>query len=268
MDHLMNKTVVIIDSSYFNFYRFYATRNWYNYSPERRTAAKDIGWRNNPVFMTTFEKMWFKTIKDLCKKFAVQQRDLIFARDGTQVWRYDIYPQYKATRHPCVEQLDAPGPVFKYVNENFHSQLDAKVVRVDTAEADDVIATAVSYVLKAKPSAKIVIITGDHDLLQLSKPGTVDIYKLNGLTKITAEKPYIELMKKILAGDPSDNIPSVYKGCGKKTAQRLAEDPVALQSVMDKYSESYNLNRTLIDFNCIPQKVINAIVKELRLVNL
>lgn len=255
-------SIVIIDSSYYNFYRYFATVRWYGYSDERKKASEGVAWLDNETFMHTFEKMWFENIKKICKKFNVQQEDIIFARDGKDVWRYKIYPQYKAHRADDESQDDvhSPGPVFKHVNENYHSKLGAYVIRYDRAEADDIAAIAVRYIRIVEPEKKIYLITGDHDFLQLSEPNHVEIYQLKGWKQITVDDPYSALMSKILAGDPSDNIPPIYKGCGKKTAQRLIKDNKELKQMLQEHGrEQYDMNRTLVDFNYIPSDIVEEI---------
>lgn len=254
-------TKVIIDSSYYNFYRFYATVSWYNYSPERKEEAEGVGWIDNPTFMKTFEKMWFENIKKIIKKFDVTEQDIIFARDGRDVWRYKLYPEYKANRVDTNNNdIHSPGAVFKHINEVFHPQLQSTVLRLEQAEGDDIAAVTTQYIRTVQPETKIVIITGDHDFLQLSEPGHIELYQLKGWKKITTDDPHTSLMTKILAGDPSDNIPSIYKGCGKKTAQRLANDPDALSNALEKYGrKQYDLNCTLVDFNNIPQHIVEEI---------
>lgn len=255
-------TVVLIDSSYYNFYRFFATVRWHNYSEDRKKAADGVYWLDNETFMKTFEKMWFEHITKICKKFSCTESDIIFARDGRDVWRYKIFPEYKAHRDDGeTDEPHAPGPVFKYVNEHFHPRLVSTILRHEQAEGDDIIAICVRYIRAVFPNNKIVVITGDHDLLQLCEPPFVEIYKLNGkdYTKITTE-PHLALMTKILAGDPSDNIPGIYKGCGKKTAERLAGDPKELREMLEKHGDAqYQLNCQLVDFDYIPQDIASDI---------
>lgn len=249
---------VLIDSSYFNFYRFYATLRWYNYSPERREIPVNL---QNETFMKTFEKMWFQTLRELQKRFGVSEEDLIFARDGHDVWRYKIYADYKAQRSAVPDlESEIPGPVFRYVNANFHSRLQSKIILVEEAEADDIIAITTNYLRTVRPTEKIIIITGDHDLLQLSESDWVELYTLNKWKRITVDEPRKALMTKILAGDPSDNIPSIYKGCGKKTAEKLIADPKLLETALQKHGrKQYDLNCRLVDFAYIPEDLVEVI---------
>jgi len=252
--------IVLIDSSYFNFYRFTATQRWYNYDPERVEAAVDVEWANNPIFMTTFEKMWFETITKLAKKLGVKTSDLIFARDGANVWRYEIFPEYKAARAGPAGPM-GPSAVFKVINSQFHKRLGVRVLRVDQAEADDIIAITARYIQTVFPEREIVVITGDHDLLQIVG---VRLYKLCGgrniIAEITANDPHIAKMTKILAGDPSDGIPQAFPKVGKVTARKIAEDPELLEQMIEKYGrEQYDLNCTLVNFEHIPKRIVKEI---------
>jgi len=263
----MGKKLLLIDSSYYNFYRFFATKSWYSRSPDRVAEGAGLEWINNPVYMQTYEKMWFETIKKLRKMFTPDH--IVFARDGNDVWRYKIYPEYKANRissSPTDNDNEGPGPVFKHTNEHFHPKVDnATTIRVAKAEADDIIAIAVEYYRENIPGCEITIISGDHDLLQLSRPG-VQIYNLKGkkFTNISTTDPYGSKMQKILAGDPSDNIKSAFPRCGKKTAEKLASDPALFQQWIDKHgTKQYNLNCSLVDFAYIPAEIKHTILGEL-----
>lgn len=257
----MGQKILLIDSCYYNFYRFNATKSWYNRSPERVEEGKDVEWLDNLIYMNTYEKMWFETIKKLHKMFEPDHT--IFARDGNDVWRYKHYPKYKANRAVVTTgENNGPGPIFKHTNKYFHSKVpNSTTIRVPQAEGDDIIAVAVEYYKSL--GYDVTIITGDKDLLQLSG---VQIYNLKGkkFTNITSDNPYESKMQKILSGDPSDNIKGSFTRCGKKTASKLINDENLLQMWIDKHGdEQYKLNCLLIDFENIPITVKQTIIKEL-----
>ena len=65
-----------------------------------------------------------------------------------------------------------------------------------------------------------------------------------------------DLKIKILVGDTSDNIPSVFPKCGPKTALKCVEDDAYFQQKMQDnpvYKAQYELNETLVNFDKIPQ---------------
>lgn len=261
-----SKNILLIDSSYYNFYRFSATKSWYNRSPERIQEGENLKWLDNSTYMKTYEKMWFETLKKLSKMFNPDH--IIFARDGNDVWRYKLYPEYKATR-PVVttSQNNGPGPVFKHTNKYFHPKVqNSTTIRIPEAEGDDIIAVAAEYYKSL--GYRVTIITGDKDLLQISD---VQIYNLKGkkFTNITSDNPYQSKMIKILAGDPSDNLKNSFPKCGKKTAIKLMNDESLLQKWKDKYGDQrYKLNCLLIDFQNIPELLKQDIINQLKCCNL
>ena len=60
-------------------------------------------------------------------------------------------------------------------------------------------------------------------------------------------------------GDTSDAIPSVFPKCGPKTAHKCLDDPEFFKKKMadnPEYYKQYELNKTLVDFNNIPEELV------------
>ena len=96
----------------------------------------------------------------------------------------------------------------------------------------------------------------------------VHLYNLK-FSKLTDAKtcfkdPKKDLMCKIFVGDKSDNIMPIFKGCGIKTAEKLFNDPELLATKLaDKdIKKVYDLNTQLIDFNSIPQQLVDSFKKD------
>jgi 5'-3' exonuclease len=100
------------------------------------------------------------------------------------------------------------------------------------------------------------------DYLQLSSDN-VKIFNLK-YKDITESKNCFkdgqkDLFCKIVAGDKSDCIPSVFKKCGIKTAEKYWNDKVSFQAKLENDSEAvaqYELNKKIIDFNNIPPELV------------
>ena len=117
------------------------------------------------------------------------------------------------------------------------------------------------------PQSKIFIITSDKDYLQLNSHN-VHIFNLafkniaeNKSSTGDAKK---DLEIKIIMGDTSDNIPSVFPKCGPKTAQKCIEDPEFFKKKMagnPDYFKQYELNKKIVDFNNIPEDLVNEFLK-------
>jgi 5'-3' exonuclease len=106
------------------------------------------------------------------------------------------------------------------VVEPFRAQ-GAAVLAHPCAEADDLAAGIARWAV-AKEAARLVIVTGDSDFLQLAG-GCVHVHTIYGecaLTSLACGDPALLLLRKVLMGDKSDNIPPVRQRMGAKTAER------------------------------------------------
>ena len=128
-------------------------------------------------------------------------------------------------------------------------------------EADDCLAITTKHILGLYPEANIYIITSDMDYLQLASDN-VHLYNLK-FKRLTESKTSFnnakkDLFCKILTGDKSDNIPGVFKKCGIKTASKYwTSFDLWVQKLKDNdINLNYERNKTLIDFNCIPENLI------------
>jgi 5'-3' exonuclease len=177
------------------------------------------------------------------------------------IWRMELFDKYKATR---AQEGFMGGPFFKmaYAEELFQKGGAKAILHHPKLEADDCIAISVKHLLNKYPACHIYIITSDRDYLQLSAPN-VHLYNLAykniAESKGSTGNPKLDLEIKIIMGDTSDNIPSAFPKCGPKTAQKCAEDPEAFKKKINgnaAYYAQYELNRQLVDFNCIPQELV------------
>jgi 5'-3' exonuclease len=137
-------------------------------------------------------------------------------------------------------------------------------------EADDCIAISVKYIVNKYPECTIYIITSDRDYLQLNATN-VHLYTLTYKNladgKTATGNAINDLKIKILMGDTSDNIPSVFPKCGLKTAMKCIEDEEFLKKKMDnnpQYYEQYELNEQLISFDKIPEQYVKEFMATIK----
>ena len=117
------------------------------------------------------------------------------------------------------------------------------------------------------PDIKIYIIASDMDYLQLVK-GNTKIFNLK-YKDITESKrcfknPEKDLFCKIVAGDKSDNIPSIFPKCGIKTAEKYFHNKELFNQKLSESSEAqklYDKNKSIIDFECIPKELVDGFNK-------
>lgn len=251
----MTDRLFIVDTSYLVFYRFHAIRMWLSKAkPEiSLDGVEDI--TSIPEFMKTYQSTFFKTLEKIIKSEGVRPENIIFARDcsSQDVWRRLIFPDYKGNR----DYTNFCGKtIFQWTYDNLlpvYIQLGAKVIRFDYIEADDIAALIVMNC----PDRDITIITNDNDYLQLLKYPRLKLLNLKeeDLKKRSIGTPNGDLMKKIVLGDPSDNIPKVFSKCGPKTLEKYLADEKLFNDSLDKEPDArkrYKLNRVLVDFEQIP----------------
>ena len=152
-------------------------------------------------------------------------------------FRNEIYKDYKANRTETPEDL---APQFEYIRKSVEA-FNVTSAEMLNYEADDLIATYTDKIIKK--GAKVTIISGDKDLMQLVKPGVrlYDPMKSRVLgNKEVKEKFGVEPSKVVdvqaLAGDSSDNVPGV-PGIGIKTAAELINKYKSLETLLEKAHE-------------------------------
>lgn len=261
MDH--NKSFLFFDCSYVIFYRYYAIKGWY-----KRALEKDIDVENvlqDEEFMAKYDSTFEKTIIDICKKYNTPLTNVMFGKDCSRdkIWRTSLYPQYKASRDDRSNSFN--GDIFKHTYNVLFPKLQEKygfhTLYQNHLEADDLIAIFVAYVREKGFDTTMTIITNDNDYVQLYKHN-VNIYNLQNKSlrdRITNVDTYLH--HKIIVGDKSDNIKSVGKKIGEKTAQKMLDDPATYTKIMSQpgVQEQYDLNKTLIDFENIPEHLVKDV---------
>jgi 5'-3' exonuclease len=137
-------------------------------------------------------------------------------------------------------------------------------------EADDCIALSVKNLVNRYPQCHIYIITSDRDYLQLNAHN-VDLYNLTykniAENKSSTGNAEDDLEIKIIMGDNSDNIPSVFPKCGPKTALKCIENPEFFKKKLEEnpeYKAQYELNKKLVNFNCIPENLVEEFMSSIK----
>lgn len=271
----INPTFIFIDGSYYNFYRYYALNNWWKNAYPDQPLEEPY---QNKEFVEKFNKTFVENLRQIPKKLKINktiQPILIIGKDCKRenIWRNDILPTYKANR---LQDGFMGRPFFKMVyEENLFQKGGAKfILNHPKLEADDCIALSVKYLINKYPQCNIYIITSDKDYLQLNADN-VNIFNLSfkniAENKSSTGNSKIDLEMKIIMGDISDNIPSVFPKCGPKTAQKCIEDPDFFKKKMENnpnYYKQYELNKTLINFGNIPQELIEEFMSKFTLLDI
>ena len=268
------KNIILVDSSYTSFYRFFATKVWYGLAHKeefkkiKEDGEESYDWLSNKIFMEKYEKMYLESINKLVGKKIYNDSLIIFARDPPQdtIWRNTEIDDYKQGRQDLTIKNNFK-PIFKHTynklipnwakeNENIIE------IKEDKIEADDIIAITAMFVKSNTKFSyeKIVVVSGDEDFLQL---GDSDVYfahyKKKKLFQLSLEEAKQKLHEKIVKGDSSDNIPSIFKNkkISKVDKQKYIESKKELLKYLEENTDIkkiYTRNEKVIDFNFIPKK--------------
>ncbi len=135
--------------------------------------------------------------------------EIVLALDASS-WRKKAFKYYKANRVLArAKQTDFNYKEFIEVSNMFIDELQEtmpyKVIKVDNAEADDIVAILVHHL----KNRKITIISRDKDFQQLLR--TPNIVLFDPISKVfkRSEDPYAFLLDHIIRGDASDGIPNI-----------------------------------------------------------
>lgn len=257
----MANNYILVDLSYFIFYRYFALIQWWKLAKPDDDMGVPI---ENKEFVEKFRKTFKEKLIDIKKKLKLKDADtkLIGARDCSRenIWRNALFNSYKGTRDH--DDVFMGGPFFKMAYEELlTSALCETILYLDGLEADDCIALTTKRIRIQNPNAKIYIIANDMDYLQLASDNTKIInLKFKNLQESKssygdAEK---DLFCKIVLGDKSDNIPSIFKKCGPKMVVKYYEDRELFEKALEKEPSArinFERNRRIIDFENIPIKL-------------
>lgn len=272
---MTDKSLILIDTSYTSFYRFFATIRWYSFAfPEEFKIFKldnSYDWSKNDIFIKKYEKMYLESIIKLIKKKIFDNSNIIFCMDTPKekLWRMGIQDNYKSGRcdlslkHNYKTTFDYTYnfmiPNIIELNKNIYK------LRVEEVEADDIIASICMHLNNKNPLQQIYIVSGDEDFLQLGRENLIFInYKKKKPFTLTKDQADKALKNKIINGDPSDCIPGIFPKGKRLNKKEIIESEIKLNEFLEINIESKNQyikNKLMIDFNNIPKKYIKNIIR-------
>ena len=214
-----------------------------------------------------FRHMILNSLRSNRTKFNEKYGELVICCDDKNFWRKDIFPYYKANRKKNRDQSGIDwSTVFNTLNkvrDEIETFFPYKVIKVETAEADDVIGTLVKY----NHDEPVLILSGDKDFIQLHKYRNVTQYSPITKKFVNGIDPDEYLYEHILKGDVSDGVPNVLsvdntftdglrqKPLGKKKIAEWA-GPMCEQFLPnDEVRRNYQRNKKLIDLKESPKEL-------------
>lgn len=171
-----------------------------------------IGKQDTDVNENLLRHMILNSIRLLRLKFKEEYGELVICCDDTNYWRKQHFPYYKANRKKYRQKSHLNWDnIFKCLNkirDELKDYFPYRVIQVDSAEADDVIATLCNVHGTPLAGDPILIISGDKDFQQLQIYGNVSQYDPTRKRWLKCKNPKEFLFEHILRGDTGDGIPN------------------------------------------------------------
>jgi len=217
--------------------------------------------------------MAINTIRSNVKQFKAKYPNVILCCDSRHYWRKNYFPFYKSQRK--VDRANSGldwGMIFDTMNklrDEFKQNFPYKVIDVDGAEADDVIAVLTA---RLSPHGQVLILSSDKDFGQLQKYSNVTQYSPILKRFIKIDNPSVFVKEHILRGDRGDGIPNFLsadntfaagerqKVLNSKKLNEWIGQSAEEFCTTDSMLRGFKRNQTLVDFDYIPGDIQDKIV--------
>lgn len=223
--------------------------------------------------------------KDLCRhlilnslrqhifKFKRDYGKVVICCDSRSYWRKEYFPQYKITRKKKREKSDLDWPLIfetmSEIKEIIKTDFSYKLLEIDRCEADDIIGVLAPRLSAHEP---VLIVSSDGDYKQLFKYPNIKQFSPQIEVFVKCDDPNQWLKDKIISGDAKDSVPSCISP-DNVFAEGIRQKPVTKKIKEYYYSVDLNdpninnyrniiRNKTLLDFQYIPQDIKDMIVEE------
>lgn len=217
--------------------------------------------------------MVLNSLRSYISQFKEKYGEIIIACDNKRFWRRDVFPLYKANRKKVREESGFDWTlIFETLNkirEELKENFPYKVIDVDGAEADDVIAVLTA---RMAPHEEVLILSSDKDFVQLQKYSNVKQYSPILKRYVETDDPKKYIKEHIIRGDRGDGIPNFLSADNvfaigerqkvintKKLNEWLNMTPEEF-CTNDVMLRNYKRNQMLVDLDYIPESLRNQIV--------
>jgi hypothetical protein len=203
----------------------------------------------------------------------VDHGGFIICCDSPKNWRKESFPEYKANRK---KKRETDTTDWTSLFEFLHQMIDDlreyfpyKVVKVEGAEADDIIAVLTQEEMK-NPTT---IISSDKDFIQLQKYEGVQQW--SPLTKSFVKgNPEESLWEKLIKGDVGDGVPNILSSDDTLVTEGKRQRPVSKKKMElwktdrsdwnEDMKRNFNRNEMMVDLEKTPESIRINIINQFR----
>ena len=203
----------------------------------------------------------------------VDHGGFVICCDSPKNWRKESFPEYKANRK---KKRETDTTDWTSLFEFLHQMIDDlreyfpyKVVKVEGAEADDIIAVLTQEEMK-NPTT---IISSDKDFIQLQKYEGVQQW--SPLTKDWVKgDPEASLWEKLVKGDAGDGVPNILSSDDTFMVEGKRQRPISKKKMemwkedrsswTDEMHRNFNRNEMMVDLEKTPESIRINIINQFR----
>lgn len=204
--------------------------------------------------------------------------EVVLAIDDKNHWRKAYWKRYKESRKDKRDKTGLDwGKIFgviKNYTRDIKHHMPFKVLKIRSAEADDIIAV-ISKDVQKQTDRNIVISSNDEDYIQLLSD-RIKLWNPSKRNWAECDDPKDFLLKKLLTGQPKDDIFNVKTpddwglteetkgkrkpGLGLATANKIINEGYKEWLEKNNLQDNFKRNKILIDFNYIPKTIQNRVL--------
>lgn len=217
--------------------------------------------------------MALNSIRSYVRQFKEKYGEIVICCDSKSYWRRGVFPFYKSNRK---KDRDKSGHDWTLIFETLNKLRDElktyfpyKVIDVDGAEADDIIAVLAA---RFAPHEEVLILSSDKDFVQLQKYPNVSQYSPILKRYVKTEDPSMYIKEHIIKGDRGDGIPNLLSADNvfalgerqkvintKKLSEWLKMSPEDFCTT-EVMLRNYRRNQMLVDLDFVPEQIKVGIV--------
>ena len=229
----------------------------------------------NGINIDSIRRSIVRVLARIARKFRSDYGEMVLCYDDKEYWRRQVFPFYKKNRKQEREaskyNWDEVFSVLNIIRDEIKSNFPYRVIQVQGAEADDVIASVVMENGKRDVPEPILILSADKDFIQLHKYNLVKQYDPIRNNWIVNDNPVQYLQEHIIRGDRSDGIPNILT-CDDaivtgKPQKKMSKEKISSLASMNPSEftnfirlRNWKRNAELIDFTHIPDSIFDRII--------
>ena len=203
----------------------------------------------------------------------VDHGGFVICCDSPKNWRKESFPEYKANRKKKRETDTTDWTsLFEFLHQmidDLRNYFPYKVIKVESAEADDIIAVLTQEEMK-NPTT---IISSDKDFIQLQKYEGVQQW--SPLTKDWVKgDPEASLWEKLVKGDAGDGVPNILSSDDTFMVEGKRQRPISKKKMemwkedrsswTDEMHRNFNRNEMMVDLEKTPESIRINIINQFR----